>query len=332
MMKYFAILLIGCSCLIQACNDDKKTRSLQTINAVEIDPAPGVCPYVTKDNKGNIVVSWAKELNDSVSVFCYAISTDEGQTFGKPVMIPSSNNIQPHSENLPKIIFKPSGEIIALWGAANPNPNNKYSGLVFYSQSFDNGKIWNDPKPLVNDIASYDQRYYDVALLPDGEAAIIWLDNRKTTDKEGSSLYFASTKKDKGFQNETMITQGCCQCCRTDLFIDSKAGIHVLYRGIQDSIRDMLHSVSVDGGKTFSDPKLIHHDNWVIKGCPHTGPAMTENNEGLHFVWFTGAGSKGCFYTSSKDNGNSFMQADKISVNGSHPQIASLPSGELLLT
>ena len=329
---YKSLFWAGVLFLLFSCYSKNKKTLINAGAAVQIDSLPGNCPYLTKDNKGNIVMSWARSVNDSAFVFCYAVSADAGKTFGKIITIPSSDNIQPHSENLPKIIFKPSGEIIALWGAANSNPINKYSGLVYYSQSFDEGKTWSRSKPLVNDTAGYDQRYYDVALLPSGEAAIIWLDNRKATDKEGSALYFAKTEGANGFQHEKMIGEGCCQCCRTDLFIDSKAGIHILYRGIiKDSVRDMLHRVSMDEGKNFSEPKLISNDNWVIRGCPHTGPAMTENKEGLHFAWFTGGGNKGCFYTQSADNGKSFIQADRISATGSHPQIASFPNGELVV-
>jgi len=169
-------------------------------------------------------------------------------------------------------------------------------------------------------------------LLPNGEAAVIWLDNRKSTDKEGSSLYYASTSGRNGFENEKKITENCCQCCRTDLFIDSKAGIHVLYRGIlKDSIRDMLHSVSTDGGKNFSGPKLISNDNWVIRGCPHSGPAMTENKEGLNFAWFTGGPNKGCYFTRSTDNGTSFTGHDKINGTGSHPQVSVLSDQRLAI-
>lgn len=222
--------------------------------------------------------------------------------------------------------------MMALWGAANPNPVNKYSGLVFYSQSFDEGKTWNTPKRLVSDTASFDQRYYDVALLSNNEVAVVWLDNRKTNKKEGSGLYFTMTEGENGFQKERMISENCCQCCRTDLFVDSKNNIHVLYRGIvNDSIRDMVHIVSIDGGRNFSQPQRISNDNWVINGCPHTGPSMAENSEGLHFAWFTGGRNKGSFYTQSTDNGASFIQPDRISPLGSHPQIASFSSGELLV-
>jgi hypothetical protein len=189
-----------------------------------------------------------------------------------------------------------------------------------------------DAKPLVNDPSGYDQRYYDVDLLPNGEIGIIWLDNRKTTDQEGSALYYASTNGRNGFDEGKLISQSCCQCCRTDLFVDKKGGIHVVFRGIvQDSIRDMVHIVSTDGGKKFSNTKRINEDNWVIKGCPHTGPAITENKDGIHFAWFTGGKKKGCFYTNTTDNGKSFAGADSISTFGSHPQLASLTNGELLI-
>lgn len=325
-------IIIIVALFFYSCGHPGNITSIKPGNPVQVEELPATCPYFTKDNKGNILLSWVRTNKDSSFTFCYAISSDDGRSFGKTIMIASSSNIQPHSENLPKIIVKPSGEMMALWGAANPNPENKYSGLVFYSQSFDEGKTWSTAKTLVNDTASFDQRYYDVALLPNNEVAVIWLDNRKITDKEGSGLYFAVSEGRNGFTQEKMISENCCQCCRTDIFVDSESNIHVLYRGIiNDSIRDMVHIVSENNGKNFSTAKRISNDNWVINGCPHTGPAMTENKEGLHFAWFTGGRNKGCFYTRSNDNGNSFIQPDRISPLGSHPQIASFPDGELLV-
>ncbi|WP_148661157.1 sialidase family protein [Flavisolibacter tropicus] len=329
-MNRYIKLMIGALVFLVACNDKSQSLVTAANQAIQVDSVPGQCPYLTKDPKGNTVLSWVRMLNDSSAVFCYAVSTD-GKTFGQPVVIPHSHNIQPHGENLPKIIFKPSGEIIALWGAPSTNLTNKYAGMVFYAQSFDAGKNWSTPKPLTNDTASYDQRYYDVALLPTGEVGIIWLDNRKASNEEGSALYFASTNGKNGFQSERRIAESCCQCCRTDLFVDSKGGIHTLYRGIiKDSIRDMVHAVSTDGGRTFSSPKRISEDNWVLNGCPHTGPAMAETKDGLQFAWFTGGKDKGAYFTSSKDNGNSFSPRQAISPLGSHPQLAAMANGELV--
>ena len=62
---------------------------------VKLDSVPGLCPYLTKDHRGNTVLSWVRIINDSSAVFCYAVSKD-GKKFGSPVVIPGSDNIQPH--------------------------------------------------------------------------------------------------------------------------------------------------------------------------------------------------------------------------------------------
>lgn len=332
MKKVSALLIISCFIILFACKQNNQPAIAAASTISQIDSVPGSCPYLTKDQHGNTVLSWVREINDSSAVFCYAVSTDGGNTFGHPIIIPSSTNVHPHSENIPKVLFKPSGEIIAAWGSSNPSPKNKYAGMVYYAHSLDGGKSWSAAKPLVNDTAGFDQRYFDMALLPGGEAAITWLDNRKVSTKEGSALYFATTNGRGGFQGERRIQQQCCQCCRTDLFIDKNQNIHILYRGIiHDTIRDMVHTVSTDGGKTFTTPQRINDDNWVLNACPHTGPAMAENNQGLHFTWYTGGSRKGSYYKRSINNGQSFEGYDSISVKGSHPQLTSLHNGELVI-
>ena len=316
-----------------ACNSAQQQAPVAALLDVQVDAAPGSCPYLTKDNKNNVVLSWIKEVDSLASVYCYAVSENEGKSFGKAIEIPGSTNVHPHGENLPKILFKPSGEIIAAWGAANPNPNNKYAGLVYYCQSFDEGKTWTKPRSLTTDTASFDQRYFDMALLPDGEAGIVWLDNRKQWSTEGSGLYYAVTNGKDGFQNEKLISGPCCQCCRTDLFIDQNKNIHVLYRAIlNDSIRDMVHIVSTDEGRSFTKPERISRDNWVISGCPHTGPAMAENKTGIHFTWFTGGTGSGIYYNNSANNGKTFTARDNVSGKASkHCQITSLPNDNILI-
>src|SRR5690349_4908850 len=118
-MKWLTILSL---IFLFSCKESKTDRITMTDQPVQVDTVPGSCPYLTKDTKGNLVLSWAREINDSVSAFCYAVSGDNGHSFSKPIVIPGSSQLDPHSENLPKIIFKPSGEIIAFWGESNANP------------------------------------------------------------------------------------------------------------------------------------------------------------------------------------------------------------------
>lgn len=341
-MKYPIIIfyLIIFTLIVSSCTKENKDIKDSSANLksggdqVSLEVFAGSCPYLTNDNNGSIVLSWVRDINDSQRVMSYAVSTDKGKTFETPVSIPGSETVNPHSENMPKIIFKPDGTIIAFWGVSNPNPKNPYSGLVYYSQSVDQGKNWTKAKSLSNDSSSIDQRYYDVALLPDGKAAVIWLDARTKTDKEGSTLYYAVDSGANGFENEKPIEETCCQCCRTNLLIDSKGNINITYRDIiQDSIRDIVHSISTDGGKTFSPVKRISYDNWYLRGCPHAGPDVSLNKETLNFVWFTMGSGTGVFYCQSTNNGNSFSAKNSINNSSAsrHPQIASFENGTLAI-
>jgi len=58
---------------------------------------------------------------------------------------------------------------------------------------------------------------------------------------------------------------------------------------------------------------------------------MTENKEGLNFAWFTGGPNKGCYFTKSTDNGNTFTGHDKINGTGSHPQVSVLSDQRLAI-
>jgi hypothetical protein len=292
------------------------------------------CPFFTKDTKGTPVMSFGKENKNKETVLCYSLFDSNNNNFQKPIIIQSSLGVELHGENAPKIIFKPNNEIIAVWGIDNASEKKKYGGLVKYSQSFDNGETWTKAKSLVESPASIDQRYFDIDLLPNGEVAIIWLDSRTKTQEQGSTLYYAATKGTTGFQDEKPIAETTCQCCRTDLFISKNGTINAAFRDIiNDEIRDMVLTNSTDNGQTFSEPQRISPDNWKINGCPHTGPTMTENENGLHFSWYTSGGGSGVFYCNSNDSGKSFSNRNIVSneLSAKHPQIKSLDNKDIFI-
>jgi hypothetical protein len=171
-------------------------------------------PYLTKDHQGNLVLSWVQATDTTGNhLMAYAVSDDGGKTFGEPLLIAATKGVYPHDENLSKILFRKNGDIMAMFAVSNPNDKNSYAGLVYYTQSFDGGKSWTTPKQLSEHAGqSIDERYFDLELLPDGEVAAIWLDSRKDTDKEGSSLYFATTRGRAGFTGEKVIDTQPLDC------------------------------------------------------------------------------------------------------------------------
>ncbi|UYQ93509.1 exo-alpha-sialidase [Chitinophaga horti] len=313
--------------LLLACNPQQPAEQRVSIGE------KASCPYLTADAKGNTVLSWVEESKPGDGQLYYAVAGKDADQFGSPIPISSAHGIQAHAENLPKLLFRPNGQVIAMYGTAANDSRNKYAGKVFYTVSQDGGRNWSQAIPLVNDTASYDQRYFDMALLPDGRAAAVWLDNRKNTKAEGSSLYYAVLSGNR-FENELSITDKVCQCCRTDLYIDDRGGIHVAFRAIlNDTVRDMVHVQSTDGGVTFTAPARISADNWVINGCPHTGPTMVKNVYGLHFAWFTMGSGEGVFYCQSQDNGVTCTKKESISAlpTAKHPQMAAVGDASIAL-
>lgn len=151
-MKHL-LFLISLIFLFSCSERTPKESNIHEHNLIFDEPIEfenGSCPFFTKDSKGNIVMSWVMDIDETNHVFCYSIA-DENGNFGKSTVIPVSTNVNPHNENIPKIAFKENGDIIAVWGVKNPNPHNKYSGKLLYSVSTDEGKTWSEPHNLVND-------------------------------------------------------------------------------------------------------------------------------------------------------------------------------------
>lgn len=316
-----------------SCRQNRHAVNSQPWGIAKDSAYAGSCVNLFKAKDGSVLISWVRDISDTQSILCYAVSLD-GKEFGPTVEVRESNNVHPHAENLPRVIKTPQGKILAAWGASNPNPKNPYSGLVYFSWSEDNGKSWSTRQTLSKDTNSIDQRYFDIDLLKDDRVGVIWLDSRSDTQKEGSSLYFATFDEKNALVNEKRIDGTCCQCCRTDLFVDREGGLHTVYRKIiNDSIRDMVHAVSYDNGNTFSTPERISADNWVINGCPHSGPAIVQTHTGLAFAWYTLGNGGGVFYTTSKDNGKTFSQRDSVSTRASakHPQLQVGDAGDQLI-
>jgi hypothetical protein len=150
------------------------------------------------------------------------------------------------------------------------------------------------------------------------------LDGRHRNTPIGTGLFFSKTIAGAEFAQDTIIAQTVCQCCRTSLLADAHGVIHIAYRDIvNDTIRDMFYITSSDTGKSFSTPQRISADNWKIDGCPHTGPDLVRNKDGLHFTWFTSGGGTGVFYCKSTD-GVTFSNREILGIDARHPQMTAI--------
>jgi hypothetical protein len=70
--------------------------------------------------------------------------------------------------------------------------------------------------------------------------------------------------------------------------IDGSGALNVVYRDNNDDIRDMAKMVSTDNAETFSKSQILHHDDWKINGCPHSGAVSSTSGKGALFAWYSG--------------------------------------------
>ena len=111
--------------------------------------------------------------------------------------------------------------------------------------------------------------------------------------------------------DDTMVDHKTCDCCQTSAAITPKGPV-IVYRDRTDAeVRDIYISRLLDGSWTI--PKPIHNDNWVINGCPVNGPKAATYNNSLAIAWFTAADNipkvKIIF---SNDSGKSFSTPIQI--------------------
>ncbi len=326
--------------LLFSCGQKNNTEDLPISNpnigitqAITDSTSHASAAYLTTDHHANPVLCWTEKADSSNNILSYALYDKKLQAFGNSIQIKETFGMHSHHESMAKIGFKNDGTMLAVFRISTPTPKNRFAGSMYFTQSFDDGKSWTPKQKLVADTSSQNQSFYDLTILKDGELGMSWLDSRSIeTDKEGSTLFFAKTKGKLGFVNEKPIAGSTCQCCRTDVFNDSNGNLHVGYRNIiQDSIRDMFYLSSSNSGETFENQERIGEDNWVIRGCPHTGPTIAHSGEGIGVAWFTMGGEKGIYFTTKDKKNNEFIQRTLLSNKIYHPQMIGAGNGNFVL-
>lgn len=332
------IILSATGCLH---NGDGERRSDKGGTMITSGSTEASGPSFTHDEHGVPVLCWTEKIDGAQEhVMKFAAFDTVSQRFGEPKTVSPSQGTRAHDESMNKIAFKKDGTIVAVYAVKHPVEENRFAGSIMYTLSSDGGQSWTNPGYLHDDtVKTYGRSFFDLTRLPDGEAGVVWLDGRFGEKDTGSAIFFDKTAAGGGFGKDNQIGETTCECCRTDIYTDSRDNIHVAWRDILfppslmgQQVRDMVHSTSLDGGKSFSDPVRISEDNWAIEGCPHTGPSLAFNSMGLHVVWFTASGNDpGIYYTGSADFGESFYPRKLVSKTARHPQMIARGDQGLLL-
>lgn len=333
-MKKISFIVLGMLGLLNSCTTKPDAPEVQVLSTGGVE---ATAPYFTKDNNGNAVLCWTeRDGQDSLYRLKYAVFDAEKKRFNTAITVPASAGCSNSAESMGKMAFKADGTVLAVFSRRFPAEQNPYAGAIYYSLSGNAGKSWSPARFLHSDTAhTYGRSFFDLATLKDGELGAIWLDGRYGKSIKGSALFFARTEKGKGFATDSCLDKGTCECCRTDILTDDAGKIFLAYRSITmpsalaaKQVRDMVYKVSADNGQTFTAARTISNDNWEIEGCPHSGPTLAADKNGLQVVWFTAGGGAGLYHGLAKTPETGFGRRTLLTASGRHPQLVALSQGK----
>ena len=272
--------------------------------AVSRSTSVGTAPMFAVSPNGEEALAW--------------VSAPDGGTDGRvyiavggrePVELRDTlGSIEPHGESPPKIAFAGDGALHVLYVVARQVPGRRFpAGALRMQSSRDGGRTWEAPVTVTDESLFGSHNFHALHVGTDGAVYVSWLDGRHG---ETSVYLTRSTDGARSFEANRRVSLGeVCPCCRTALASGPDGALYIAWRTVMPgSIRDIVVARSADGGRTWSEARRVHADDWVFDACPHAGPALAVDSSGvLHVAWWTGKeGAAGVFHARSTDGGSTF--------------------------
>jgi len=263
---------------------------------VEINPIESPAKVGSKQpflfvNEDQLIMAWTQKVDASMFALNYSEFIENEWT--KPVEIVTGDNWFVNWADFPAIAKK-NDNLLVHFLQKSDSKTFAYDVRLMLSNT--NGDTWSNDFLLHNDNTKTEHGF--VTLLPykEGSFFVTWLDGRNTGggshvddhSSSGTMNIRAATVLPTGHViDDTLVDGKTCDCCQTSAAITPKGPI-IVYRDRTDKeVRDIYISRLLDGSWTI--PKPIHNDNWIINGCPVNGPKAASYGNTLAVAWFTAA-------------------------------------------
>jgi len=209
-----------------------------------------------------------------------------------------------HPIERPAVIAGRDGIDVAFISASGPG------GIVYVSR---NGIA---PEPISGP-SRPETNLVHGGLDPEGSTVLAWL--------EDSTLSVARTDGTRLIEVES-VDDRTCDCCNP-VPVFSGDTMLVAYRDIDDVggevVRNVVSTRSDDDGLTFEDPVAIADDDWMISGCPFTGPDVATVDGTVLVAWMDARQSRypnqdgsSIWVDRSTDGGATFGSDLEVAANG----------------
>ncbi|HEX7997552.1 MAG TPA: sialidase family protein [Pyrinomonadaceae bacterium] len=336
---FLMLATAGCTRHAHQATTDAGMMQPLRISAENVDAAE---PSLAAGRDGTTYIVWIEHgANKQADVFVARLDR-EGRMAGSPVRVnPKAGEAKGWRGDPPTIAVAPDKTVYVGWTAraAEKGP----ATTLYLSASRDEGRSFDAPVKVNDDEKPASHGMHSLAVSADNRVYVAWLDernvpplpehlpgaNQKTMEhaEPNSEVFFAhSADGGRTFSANKRLAGEACPCCKTALVAGGGNEVYAGWRQVlPGDFRHIAVSSSVDGGQTFTAPKVISDDNWKITGCPVSGPALAVTRDGaLRAVWYTAGegGSAGLYWAESRDMAQTF-NARKLLAAG---QVRGNPS------
>ncbi|WP_339627352.1 hypothetical protein [uncultured Maribacter sp.] len=284
-----AVILSVIGCKPEAKQETKQDIPETNVSVVQAMVSPAgessSLPHLMS-NKDVALLSWVETTGDTVHTMYYAELVD-GE-WQKPQAILSGSDWFVNWADYP-MITENNG---SLWShILKKSTVGTYSYDVKMNVRPTGATEWKTDMQLHTDGTPTEHGF--VSVVPyNNDFFVNWLDGRNTEknevgERDAMTLRAGVVSTTGKMLQEYELDTRTCDCCQTASVITDNGPIVVYRDRSEEEIRDIGIVRLVDGNWTA--PKVIHEDNWQIKGCPVNGPKVAALGNEVVVAWFTGA-------------------------------------------
>jgi hypothetical protein len=309
------VFVAGCS---------QKTNETLQWREIASPAGPGSnTPNLYTANDGRIFLSWTERLADKRHALRFAIYENAGWSI--PQTIAEGDNWFVNWADFPSLVAFADGALAAHWLAKSGNGTYAYNVNIAVSSDAD--KNWENAVVPHRDGTPTEHGFVSMLPWQDDRALVVWLDGRNfakpsnghadaAAPAEEMTLRCVTMDPNGGLHDETILDARVCECCQTDATLTPNGAVVVYRDRSLQEIRDI--GVVRFHNDSWTEPKILHTDNWEHHGCPVNGPAIAANGAVVAVAWYTAAQDTPHIRVAfSDDEGASFGQP--IEAGGNDP-------------
>ena len=324
-----ALLVLASACARLFNKDSAILAELAQPVRVSLENGDAAEPVVAAGPNGTAYVAWVEHRAHKESDVFVAQLDREGRATGAPVRVNAKAGEATAWRGDPPTLAVAADATVYIGWTARAGMEGHATDL-YLSTSRDGGRTFAPPVKVNDDSVPGVHGMHSLAVASDGRIHLAWLDERnlvaptaveqngagqkKMEHMERNREVFTSFSADGGrsFSPNRRLASEACPCCKTSLAVGAGGRVYVGWRQVlPGEFRHISIASSPDGGETFAQPVIVSDDQWVIPGCPVSGPALAVTSDGaLSVLWFTAGerGTTGLYWAESRDNARTFSE------------------------